>query len=71
MPWKGHSAFGLLACLLVHLLLAAVVSGAAGPVIEQDAEVTKASCKLVIRGHLARDVQLLPFYLEYQMVFLS
>ena len=60
MPWKGHSAFGLLACLLVHHLLAAVVSGADAPVVSQGAKVTKASCRLVIQGHSAGDVQPLP-----------
>ena len=60
MLCNGHLAFGLLPCLLVHLLLAAPVSGAA-PMTEQDTDVAKATCSLVIQGHSAGDVQPLRF----------
>ena len=68
MPWKGYSSFGLLACLLVHLLLADVISGADAPVLGQDAaEVIKASCRLVIHGHSAGDVRPLPYLMDVFM----
>ena len=58
MPWNGNSAFQLLTCLLVHLLLAAVVSAAAAPAVkQQNANITEASCSLVIQGHSAGDVK--------------
>ena len=65
MPWKPQSAFGLVSCLLMHLLLAVVVNGADVPVVGQDAAtVTKASCTLVIQGHSAGDVQPLHSFIE-------